>query len=130
MLGPFRRALSWKWPRTWFSRAAQAEGNENAAIELWRKAPLKDTIPYMEPPFWYYPVRQSLGAALLKSGHSEEAEKEFDAALERARGSAWALYGIEQTAKSMGDAVAAKKASEDLAKAWRGDPSLLKLERL
>jgi tetratricopeptide (TPR) repeat protein len=113
------------------ARAAQAEGNDNAAIDLWRKAAAaEDTIPYMEPPFWYYPVRQSLGAALLKSGHPEEAQKEFDAALERARGSAWALYGLEQTAKARGDAVAAKKAAEDLAKAWRGDPSLLSLERL
>ena len=84
----------------------------------------------MEPPFWYYPVRQSLGAALLKTGQPEEAEKEFRAALERERSSAWALYGLKQAAKAKGDAAAQAKAAEELAKAWRGDPALLTLERL
>jgi tetratricopeptide (TPR) repeat protein len=113
------------------ARAAQAEDDQNAAIDHFRKAvEVEDTIPYMEPPFWYYPVRQSLGAALLRTNHPEEAEKEFQAALEHARGSAWALYGLKEAAKARGDAAAEAKASEELAKAWRGDPSLLTLERL
>ena len=57
-------------------------------------------------------------------------EKEFDAALERARSSAWVLYGVEQAAKAKGDAAAQSKAAEDFAKAWRGDPGALNLERL
>jgi tetratricopeptide (TPR) repeat protein len=113
------------------ARAAQAEGDQNAAVAVLRKAAdTQDTIPYMEPPFWYYPVRQSLGAALLKTGHPEEAEKEFLAALERERSSAWSLYGLKEAAKAKGDAAAEAKAAEELAKAWRGDPSLLTLERL
>ena len=113
------------------ARAAQAEGNSNAAIELWRKAAdTQDTIPYTEPPYWYYPVRQSLGAALLQSGDPNAAQKEFDAALERARSSAWVLYGIEQAAKAKGDTAAQSKAAEDFAKSWRGDPGALNLERL
>ena len=97
---------------------------------LRKAADTQDTIPYMEPPFWYYPVRQSLGAALLKTGHPEEAEKEFRAALERERSSAWALYGLKEAAKAKGDTAAEQKAADELAKAWRGDPSLLTLERL
>ena len=113
------------------ARAAQAEGDNTAAIDLWRKAAeAEDTIPYMEPPFWYYPVRQSLGAALLKNGQAEEAEKEFNAALDRAQGSAWALYGLEQAAKARGDTPAQGKAAAELAKAWRGSPEMLNLERL
>lgn len=105
------------------ARIAQAEGDNTAAIGHWRKAAeAEDTIPYMEPPFWYYPVRQSLGAALLKDGKPEEAEKEFNSALEHARGSAWALYGLEQAAKSKGDAAAQSKAAAELAKTWRGTP--------
>ena len=110
---------------------AQAEGDNTAAIDHWRKAAeTEDTIPYMEPPFWYYPVRQSLGAALLKDGKPEEAEKEFTAALEHARGSAWALYGLEQAAKAKGDAAAQSKAAAELSKTWRGTPDFLNLERL
>ena len=29
----------------------------------------------MEPPFWYYPVHQSLGAALLPGGGTDEARR-------------------------------------------------------
>ncbi|MCC2690338.1 MAG: hypothetical protein K0S21_3141 [Rhizobiaceae bacterium] len=113
------------------ARAAQAEGNGSAAVAMWRKAAeVEDTIPYMEPPYWYYPVRQSLGAALLEAGQPEAAEKEFSAALERARGSAWALYGLEAAAKARGDSAAQSKAAAELAKAWRGDPALLSLDRL
>ena len=31
----------------------------------------------MEPPYWYYPVQQSLGAALLQAGRADEAEAGF-----------------------------------------------------
>jgi tetratricopeptide (TPR) repeat protein len=113
------------------ARAGQAEGNDAMAVEIWRKAAaVEDTIPYMEPPYWYYPVRQSLGAALLKTGAVEEAEKEFEAALAKARGSAFALYGLVQTAKARGDMAAEGKAAVELEKAWRGDPAMLSLERL
>lgn len=113
------------------ARASQAEGKDSAAIELWKKAAeIEDTIPYMEPPYWYYPVRQSLGAALLKTGHPDEAEKEFNAALERSRGSAWALYGLQQAAKAKGDAATESKAAEQFSKAWQGDASFLNLGRL
>jgi len=113
------------------ARIAQAENKADDEIQLWKKAAgMQDTIPYMEPPYWYYPVRQSLGAALLKSGHPEEAEKEFLAALDKARGSAWALFGLQQAAKAKGDAAAEGKAAAELAKAWRGDPAMLTLEKL
>jgi tetratricopeptide (TPR) repeat protein len=113
------------------ARAAQATGDQDSAITLLRKAAeTEDTIPYMEPPYWYYPVRQSLGAALLQTGKAEEAAKEFQAALEHARGSAWALFGLKEAAKARGDAAAEAKAAEELAKAWQGDPAMLSLGRL
>jgi tetratricopeptide (TPR) repeat protein len=113
------------------ARIAQAENKADDEVELWKKAAeAQDSIPYMEPPYWYYPVRQSLGAALLKSGHPEEAEKEFLAALDKARGSAWALFGLQRAAKAKGDAATEGKAAAELAKAWRGDPAMLMLEKL
>ena len=113
------------------ARAAQADGDNKAAIDQWRQAvATEDTIPYMEPPFWYYPVRQSLGAALLKEGQTDEAAKEFKAALEQSRGNAWLLYGVEQAAKVKGDSAAQTKAASEFAKAWRGSPTMLSLERL
>ncbi|MEP9390371.1 hypothetical protein [Mesorhizobium sp. KR9-304] len=113
------------------ARAAQAEDDQQAAIELLKHAAdVQDTIPYMEPPFWYYPVRQSLGAALLKTGNAEEAEREFRLALEHEKGSAWPLYGLKEAAKAKGDTLAEQKAADELARAWRGDPAMLSLGRM
>ena len=95
----------WSWPGLHKPRTTKTLPSRS-----WRKAAdTQDTIPYMEPPYWYYPVRQSLGAALLKTGHPDEAEKEFRAALERERSSAWSLYGLKEAAKAKGDAAAEKQ---------------------
>lgn len=113
------------------ARAAQADGDQKAAVGLFETAAAtQDSIPYMEPPFWYYPVRQSLGAALIMTGQPEEAQKEFAAALEHERNSAWVLFGMKEAARAKGDAAAEQKAAEDLAKVWKGDPAMLTLGRL
>jgi hypothetical protein len=36
---------------------------------------LQDSLPYMEPPYWYYPVRQSLAVAGLRSRRLAENRK-------------------------------------------------------
>ena len=43
----------------------------------------------MEPPYWYYPVRQSLAVALMQAGRLDEAEEQFQRALKRAPGNGW-----------------------------------------
>ena len=48
------------------ARAAQAEKDHASAIALFEKAvAAEDTLPYMEPPYCYYPVRQLLEEARL-----------------------------------------------------------------
>ncbi len=42
----------------------------------------QDALPYTEPPFWYYPTRQSLGYALLKAGKAAEAQAVYEKDLE------------------------------------------------
>ena len=47
-------------------RMAMAKGDPAGAIPFFeRAAQTQEALAYMEPPYWYYPVRQSLGAALL-----------------------------------------------------------------
>ena len=47
-------------------RIAQAKGDSQLPIAAFQRAAvLQEGLAYMEPPYWYYPVRQSLGAALL-----------------------------------------------------------------
>ena len=49
-----------------------ARGLPNAAVDAWRRAvTLEAALQYDEPPAWFYTVRQSLGAALLRGGDHE-----------------------------------------------------------
>src|SRR5262245_11771244 len=57
----------------------------------------KDTLGYEEPPAWYYPVRQSLGAALVKAGRAEDAEAMYREDLRRNPENGWSLYGLTQS---------------------------------
>ncbi len=54
---------------------AEAAADLPAALRHWQSAiDAQDQLRYDEPPIWYYQVRQSLGAALLKAGKLPEAE--------------------------------------------------------
>jgi hypothetical protein len=56
-------------------RIAAAAGDRAASIEDYRAAvKAEDALAYDEPPTWYYPVRETLGAALLADGKPAEAE--------------------------------------------------------
>jgi tetratricopeptide (TPR) repeat protein len=113
------------------ARIAQAKGDFQTAITQFEAAAnTQDTIPYMEPPFWYYPVRQSLGAAMLQAGKTEKAAEQFKAALTRAENSPFALYGLMEAAKAKGDTAAAQEAEAKVKESWKGDPAFLSLGRL
>ena len=56
----------------------------------------------MEPPYWYYPVRQSLAVALMQAGRLDEAEEQFQRALKRAPGNGWSWYGLAELYKARG----------------------------
>ena len=59
-------------------RIAAAEGRkEDAVAAFGRAVGLQDRLPYMEPPYWYYPVRQSLAAAQLAAGQTDLAVQTF-----------------------------------------------------
>jgi len=112
-------------------RLAQAQGDSKAAIASFEEAAaLQDGLPYTEPPFWYYPVRQTLAAALLQAGRLDEAEAQFKRALERAPNNGWSYYGLAKVYAALGNAEAAKQAEENLAKTWIGNRSLLQLSKL
>src|SRR5213075_3029884 len=59
-------------------RIAAAAGNRTASIDEYRAAvKAEDALAYDEPPTWYYPVRETLGAALLANGRARDAEQVF-----------------------------------------------------
>lgn len=112
-------------------RIAQARGDwPTAQAEFEQAVALEDKLTYSEPPHWYYPVRQSLGAALLQAGKPKDAEAVFRTSLARAPNNGWALFGLSQTYRKLGDRRAAAGVDKLLKKAWAGDRETLDLARL
>ena len=105
------------------ARVADARGDLPRAIGAYRAAiAVQDALPYMEPPYWYYPVRQSLGVALLRSGQPQAAEKVFRDSLGRTPSNGWALRGLMEVYRKRGDAAALAATEKQFAKTWLGKP--------
>ncbi|WP_263365376.1 tetratricopeptide repeat protein [Edaphobacter bradus] len=80
------------------ARMAEAKGDRAGAIAEWKKAvAVWDTLAYNEPADWYYPVRESLGGALLRDGKFAEAEAVFRRDLEINPRSGRSLFGLWQS---------------------------------
>ena len=76
---------------------AMAESNHDEAIAQFRVAvEIQDELPYTEPPFWYYPTRQTLGKALLAAGNAAGAEEVYKADLEQYPRNGWSMFGLMQ----------------------------------
>jgi tetratricopeptide (TPR) repeat protein len=84
----------------------------------------------MEPPYWYYPVEQSLGAALYKARKYDEAREAFTTALAHSPNNGWALYGLAASEKALGRPLQAAAAQAALKRVWAGNPQWLRMERL
>jgi tetratricopeptide (TPR) repeat protein len=91
----------------------------NEGIAHWRQAlAIEDKGLYFEPPKWYYPIRQSLGAALLKAGRNAEAEAVYREDLRRFPENGWSLYGLAAALKAQGKTAEAAAVEKRFANAW------------
>jgi predicted Zn-dependent protease len=95
-------------------KVSEAVATFDAAVTL------QAAIPYMEPPYFYYPVRQSLGAALVAAGQPERAEIEFLHTLTESPNAAYAYWGLQEARKAQGDASGAAAARRLFNTAWAG----------
>lgn len=105
---------------------ALAERQPASAIGHFERAvALQDSLPYMEPPFWYYPTRQSLGAALLAAGRAVEAEAVYRKDLEQYPHNGWSLFGLVQSLEAQGKSNEAAEALTMFGHVWeRADVTL------
>jgi len=100
--------------------AARA-GDTATAERLLRAAVAEqDTHWFTEPPPWYFPVRQALGAVLLEAGRPADAEQVYRDDLRRNPGNGWALFGLAQSLRAQGKTAEADKVNEQFRAAWRG----------
>jgi tetratricopeptide (TPR) repeat protein len=112
-------------------RIADAAGDlERAALAYEEAVALQDKLSYTEPPYWYYPVRQSLGGVRLRQGRLDDAERAFRDSLTSVRNNGWALAGLAEVYKRKGDKNGEAAAQRAYAKAWfgaTGGPDLARL---
>jgi tetratricopeptide (TPR) repeat protein len=110
---------------------AKFAADRRTAIERWRAAvELQDHLAYDEPPPWYYPVRESLGAALLQDGQAAEAERLFRADLARHPRNPRALFGLWRSLLAQGQTDGARWVRLEFESAWQRADTELRLEDL
>jgi len=106
--------------------AERQKRTATALVHLREAVRLEDALLYDEPPAWFYPTRQTLGAALLKAGRPKDAEVLYLEDLKKYPENGWSLFGLTQSLQAQGRADDAAETEARFKKAWaRAD---LKLE--
>ena len=98
--------------------ALKQGAHQKAVAELEQAVALEDTLPYMEPPFSYMPMRHGLGAALLAAGDAAGAEKVYREDLKRNPANGWALFGLAQSLTAQDKKEAAAEVQRQFEMAW------------
>ena len=113
------------------AQLAWARGEKEQSIEAWRQAvKLESKIQYDEPPAWFYPVRQSLAATLLRSGRSREAESVFRAAIGKQPRDGRLLFGLWQSLTAQKRDSEAALVEQQFNAAWKDATVKLRIEDL
>jgi tetratricopeptide (TPR) repeat protein len=113
------------------ARILEAEGKLPEAIEVWKHAViLNDTFTYNEPADWYYPVRESLGGALLRTHKPDEAEAVFTRDLEINPGNGRSLYGLWQAQIAQKKTTQAADSEAKFKAAWKHADTKLSIATL
>lgn len=98
---------------------ALAQSDLDAAIMHFGDAvELQDALPYTEPPFWYYPTRQSLGLSLLRVEQFAEAEQVYRRDLEDYPRNGWSMFGLIQSLEAQGKTEEADTVREMFEQVW------------
>jgi len=99
---------------------AAAKGDTAGAVEALEAAVARqDGLVYTEPPPWFMPTRQALGAVLLQAGRAADAEGVFRADLAQNPKNGWSLYGLAQALNAQGKRDEAAWAEQGFAQAWK-----------
>jgi len=106
--------------------AAKVAGDEVAHLR--RAVELQDAFVYDEPPAWYYPVRESLGAALLRANQPVEAEKVFREGVRLSPKNGRMLFGLLAALKTENKFEEASWVQKEFDAAWSKADIALKLE--
>jgi len=105
-----------------------AKGAAESATRHWRLAiEAQDKLNYTEPPDWYYPLRESLGGALLAAGKAKEAEEVFREDLRRNPRNPRSLFGLKESLKTQNLESDATWVEREFQKVWKNADTGLNL---
>jgi len=107
------------------AKIAMAKHDAAGAIPMLRRAvQMQDSLNYDEPPDWFFPVREALGAALLISGNAVEAEKVFRDDLEHNPRNPRSLFGLRESLKAQNRSYDAQFVDKLFQAAWKSSEKL------
>jgi len=113
------------------AKIALAKKDNAGAIALLHTAvAAQDRLKYAEPEDWFFPVRESLGAALLMNGDNAGAEKVFREDLDHHPRNPRSLFGLQQGLRAQGKEYDAGFVQKQLQASWKGGSTQLKLDDL
>jgi tetratricopeptide (TPR) repeat protein len=113
------------------AKIALAKKDPAAALPMLSKAvAIQDTLKYDEPPDWFFPVREQLGAVFLMTGDATGAEKVFREDLERNPRNPRSLFGLSAALKAQNRNYDAQFVDHQFDDAWKSKETKLKLEDL
>jgi len=112
-------------------RIAEAGGRTEDAIASYEQAvAIEDTIQYDEPSDWFYPVRETLGGAMLRQKRWKDAEAVFRADLERNPRNGRSLFGLLIALRSENATYAASMIEPEYHAAWSISDTTLSVDDL
>ena len=113
------------------AKIAMAKKDKAGAIAMLRDAvTIQDSLKYGEPPDWFFPVRESLGAALLMNSDAAGAEKVFREDLDRNPRNPRSLFGLHQALEAQGRSYDAQFVDKEFRTSWKGGNTPLKVDDL
>jgi hypothetical protein len=113
------------------SIAARLAPTPAEAVPHWQRAvEIQDRLSYDEPPDWFYPVRESLGAALLRAGKAAEAEAVFREGVRRSPRDGRMLFGLMESLRSQQKSEAADLVRKEFEANWARADVRLRIDDL
>lgn len=110
------------------ARIARAANNKQAEIaHLERAVEMQEKLGYMEPPEWHYPLREALGAALLRHGDPGKAESVFrkDLAINPRNGRS--LFGLLEALRAQQKTAGLAWVAQEFNDSWKQSPLKLNI---
>jgi predicted Zn-dependent protease len=109
--------------------AAKLAGSATGAVGHWEQAvALQDSFTYDEPPAWYYPVRESLGVALLRAGDAAAAERVLREGVRRSPKNGRMLFALVESLRAQEKKEEASWVEREFEASWARADVKLSLE--